>query len=624
MKKCLSIIVFSLAFALSAMAQTSISVIPFTGLSDREGNLLANMVGTEMKKLGDYEIAARTSAITSALKEQSVQRQGLTDTETIAELGKGANAKLVVSGHVQKLGDNKIVSVSIIDVETFQQISGDYIEYQSIDSVVEYMPIIAKALVSKLKTNYKKLPTLAIFPFEADKEASESDKDVLGHILAIQLANSGKYAVVTRTSALNGVMKELNIQRQGLTDENTIAEIGKAINADYVLSGNITKLANSGYIEANIINVKRITLEKGSYKQYRKIEEGVKALGDLSYELTGVKNISGHLAFDIGPSIAAGVTTTEGIQLEQISMRDALRKYDGKRGIDDVKELLKTGIDTKSKSKQIWDETGNRQVSLNGWSSLMIASRFGYTDLVIAFVLEGADVNLAPYNSSNLNALTLAIDSGHNDIVDILLVSKADPNFRNSVALKYAIQKKNLHAVKSLIKYKIDISRMINVSGFPDNDKDTALVYACRKKVSVDIIRALIEAGADINEVEATYMGETPLIRTAGSFRVIGHDPQWKIDAGKLLLESGANVNLTTKRGNKTALMATMGFRNHSFDQYDVDFVKIILKYNPLLNVKDSDGKTALDIADNAKDSNYKKQIIGLLEDAGAKYGWEL
>ncbi len=93
MKKCLLIISFSFVLTLSALAQTTISVIPFTGLSDREGNTLANMVGSEIRKLGDYEIAARTSAITSALREQAVQRQGLTDTETIAELGKGGKCK---------------------------------------------------------------------------------------------------------------------------------------------------------------------------------------------------------------------------------------------------------------------------------------------------------------------------------------------------------------------------------------------------------------------------------------------------------------------------------------------------------------------------------------------------
>lgn len=236
------IVLFVLSFTLSALTQTRIAILPFTGLTEREGNTLANMVGSELKKLGSYEIVPRTSAIAAALKEQNIQRQGFTDTETIAELGKGGNAEYVVSGHVQNLGDKKIVSASIIDVETFQQISGDYIEYQSIDSVVEYMPIIAKALVSKIGTDYKSLPTLAILPFEAGEEVSVSDRNVLAQILSIQLANSGKYAVVVRTSAVYSVMKEHSIQRAELTDNTTISEIGKVINADYVLSGNVTKL----------------------------------------------------------------------------------------------------------------------------------------------------------------------------------------------------------------------------------------------------------------------------------------------------------------------------------------------------------------------------------------------
>jgi len=219
-------VMFLCLFNLSLMGQERIAVIPFTGLSASEGNLLANMIGAELRKVGGYQIAPRTSAINAAIKEQNIQRTGLTDSETISELGKGANAQFVVSGHVQKLGNKNLVSASIIDVETHQQISGDYFEYSIINEVVDYLPTLAETLLSRMNTDYRSLPTLAIIPFEAGSEASVNDRDVLAQILAIEIANSGKYAVVTRTTSLESVMKEHNIQRQGLTDSATISKLG--------------------------------------------------------------------------------------------------------------------------------------------------------------------------------------------------------------------------------------------------------------------------------------------------------------------------------------------------------------------------------------------------------------
>ncbi len=101
--------IFSIVFALillsvSLNAQTRIAVVPFTGGDVGEGDTMARLLGSDLvRESGNaYRIAPRTQAISAILNEHKFQRSGLTDADTIAEIGKMANAKYVVTGHIKK------------------------------------------------------------------------------------------------------------------------------------------------------------------------------------------------------------------------------------------------------------------------------------------------------------------------------------------------------------------------------------------------------------------------------------------------------------------------------------------------------------------------------------------
>lgn len=267
------------------------------------------------------------------------------------------------------------------------------------------------------------------------------------------------------------------------------------------------------------MNVEPITLEKGSYRKYRKIEEGIKALSDISYELTGVKNLSGHLAFEVIPSISAGVTTLEGIQIEKIELRDAMKKYDNKRGVDEIKELLKIGINAM--------DMGHNGNGI-GMTSVMRASLYGYTDLVIALILKGADIDIQQRNSDNgYTALIYAASNGYADVVEILIASGADVNitYYKGSALLEAIKEGHTGIAMTLIKAGADVNAIYS--------EGTALEVAL-KKANIEFVRSLIEAGADVNKQNND--GETALLAIVGlsysSYKV-------KLERVTLLLESG-------------------------------------------------------------------------------------
>lgn len=97
------------------------------------------------------------------------------------------------------------------------------------------------------------------------------------------------------------------------------------------------------------------------------------------------------------------------------SLRDAVAMYQGKDGIEKIRELLLKDIN---------------EVDDNGYTSLMYASQYGYTDLVKVLIAEGVRVNTK--NNDGTTPLMLAASYGHIGIVKVLRSAWAKVNVRNN------------------------------------------------------------------------------------------------------------------------------------------------------------------------------------------------
>ncbi len=632
MKKYLFSIILVFCLSLSAMGQTQIAIIPFTGLIEKEGSQLADAISAEIRKLGAYNVVPRTSAITSIAKDRTAQRNGLTDTEVLATLGKGANAEFVISGHVLKMGDSQMAFVSIVDANTLQQVYGDYIAYAEFAALIAYMPKMTKILIDSINTNYKNSPVLAILQFDAEDKNHQSDRELLMPILVAQMASSGKYSVVVRTATIERFMKENRIQSKAFTDRGQVARIGKAVGADYVLFGSFSKLLSSDYIESYIVDVNKSALLDSSEKRYRNLVEGLQMVSSISSYLTGVKSQNGHMATEVPekpapqtpvvqPAKPVVIPTTPTVkplqphtptqetskQLPDISIREALKKYEGKTGILAIADGLKSGVNTLISG---YFEGASRRIP-----PIMIASMYGYTDLVIALIQEGANLDIAVNEKTSL---MWAVEKKHKDIMDILLSQGADVSIDNCAVLLYAIRQNDKYAVEQLLEYGVDIERVkLGTRAF--SGKLSALLHACDvNNIDIDILKMLLAAGSNVNDVN-TYN------RTALAI-IINKDANTdalrkvKMQKVQLLIDAGTNINLADGDG-RTLLMWAVGYTS---TQYDLDLVNLLLENNALLNMQDRGKNTALDYLNKKSRSTIRDRMIEILENTGGFYGYEL
>jgi len=155
----------------------------------------------------------------------------------------------------------------------------------------------------------------------------------------------------------------------------------------------------------------------------------------------------------------------------------------------------------------------------------------------------------------------------------------------NVYSLIWASTNGNIDIVKLLIDAGADINAK-------DNDDITALLWACSGGY-LEIVKLLLEAGADPNIQDNE--GYTALMWVSTYLEI-----------AKLLILSGTNPNIQNKNGKTALIFASQNGR--------LEFVKLLIEAGADLDIKDKDDKTALMFASQKGHS----EIVKLLIEAGA------
>jgi ankyrin repeat protein len=218
-----------------------------------------------------------------------------------------------------------------------------------------------------------------------------------------------------------------------------------------------------------------------------------------------------------------------------------------------VEQLLEAGADVESPNG-------------DGQTALMLAARAGALDVARVLVERGADVN-AKEAWRDQTALMWAVDGNYPELAQLLIDRGAD-----------------VHARAATNEWDSQITSEPRAQYRPVGGL-TVLLYAARSGCS-RCVRALLEAGADVNE--PTPEGITPLMLAIDNFR---------FDTARLLLDSGANPHLWDWYG-RTALYVAVDMNTYNrrpaepvtaSETAAVDLVRMLLEAdvnpNPQLNM---------------------------------------
>ena len=291
-------------------------------------------------------------------------------------------------------------------------------------------------------------------------------------------------------------------------------------------------------------------------------------------------------------------------------------------------------------------DRGRRAEVKGGMTPLLYAARDGRLSVARRLVDAGADLELAEANG--IRPLLMSLLNGKLEVASFLVSKGADVNaddFWGRTPLWAAVEYRNLDMNNNdqdsptdngvdrapflgLITALIDAGANVNARTrelpparrwlYSLNDVSwvdfTGQTPFLRAALSADTttMRLLVEHGADPNL--PTLAGTTPLMAAAGVNWVVAQtyteSVPARLDAVKLCLELGADVNATNSMG----LTALLGAANRGSN----DIIELLVERGARLDIKDKEGRTPLRWAEGvflaAVGAERKPETIALLE----------
>ena len=238
---------------------------------------------------------------------------------------------------------------------------------------------------------------------------------------------------------------------------------------------------------------------------------------------------------------------------------------------------------------------------LNKWRSQKSEMTFlqtsilqGKEDIARTMVNAGANVNTKDKNGCN--ALHIAVDNGHFNLVEPLI--KAGADIGKATSKNFFITPFHILCMSEYPKDSVkEAAKIMLEYGVSPNQRtklnETALSLAARNPKQSDLISLLLSYNARTNVFD--NLGETPLLKAI--------DVKNKAAIEILIKEGKADVNLANKKTGDTPLF-------EAISKQDPEIVSLLLQSGAKADIKNKKDLSAIDLAKGLNNPN----ILSLLE----------
>jgi ankyrin repeat protein len=208
-------------------------------------------------------------------------------------------------------------------------------------------------------------------------------------------------------------------------------------------------------------------------------------------------------------------------------------------------------------------------------------------DLGTVRTLLAAHAAADAQNRYGVTPLVLAVEAGSLEIVNALIAAGADVNHalpEGETVLMTAARTGNVPVIQALLRHSANVEAREGFYG------ETALIWATAMN-HAEAVRVLLDAGADLNGRSARATWSRPnagLTRLSmGSWTPLMYAArEGALDAGRALMERGADVDATDPDGATALVLAIIN--------YHYDFAALLLDHKADPNLADTTGMAAL------------------------------
>jgi len=129
-----------------------------------------------------------------------------------------------------------------------------------------------------------KLPTAAVATFDTVGSVSPDEAAVVTELFMSQIVQGGKINVVDRNN-FDKIIQQMRFQASDWSDSNKIAQLGRALNAEYIIRGQIMKMGNTIYISSSMIDVNTTVTIASTREQLSSFDELFSKLPNITEQI---------------------------------------------------------------------------------------------------------------------------------------------------------------------------------------------------------------------------------------------------------------------------------------------------------------------------------------------------
>ena len=163
---------------------------------------------------------------------------------------------------------------------------------------VVFAVLIGAALVAQAK------PVVVVAPFDT-KGVAQDEADVITELFTAEYANTGSARVVDRNS-FDKIKTQLSFQSSDWSNADKVAQLGKALNANHVVVGQLLQFRSQIAVTIKIIDVNTTTILASHTEKVKDIEDLLDKLPEICKELSN--KVGGGSKYKVGDKGPGGGT----------------------------------------------------------------------------------------------------------------------------------------------------------------------------------------------------------------------------------------------------------------------------------------------------------------------------
>ena len=123
-------------------------------------------------------------------------------------------------------------------------------------------------------------PVVAVAPFDAISGISATDANMITRVFFIRLGNTNKVSLVDR-NVVDRVLREHHFQAGDWSNQQKTAELGSALNADWIVRGELEKFGNNILVTVQFYDIRTFRFMGGSDILLANAEEAMSKMDPL-------------------------------------------------------------------------------------------------------------------------------------------------------------------------------------------------------------------------------------------------------------------------------------------------------------------------------------------------------